>query len=261
MLVQDKVIVVSGVGPGLGVKLAIHAAIEGARAVVIGARTAATLDEAERRVQEANAATIVVKQVTDICNMSDCQALAAAAEALGGADALLNNAFAHPDFDHVMDSDLDRWHIPFDTNVVGTLKVTQAFLPQMRAKGGGSIVMINTMGSKMTPIVAEASYCASKAALASATRTLATEVGKDQIRVNGLHPGFMWGVPVQGYMSRNPQDFGTVDEGYALVAETQAMRRIVTDDECARAALFLASDYSSAITGASIDCNGGAFMP
>lgn len=261
MLLQDKIVAVSGIGPGLGVKLAIHAAIEGARAVVISCRTAAALDDAEARIRAAAPDCQIVKQVVDIRKIEDCRAFAAAALTAGGADALLNNAFAHPDFDHVDDSDLDRWHLPFDVNVVGTLKVTQAFLPQMRQKGGGSIVMINTMGAKMTPIVAEASYCASKAALWSATRTLATEVGKDQIRVNGIHMGFMWGVPVQNYMARNPQDFGTVEEGYAMVAKTQAMRRIVTDDECARAALFLASEYSSAMTGTAIDANGGAFMP
>lgn len=261
MLLEGKVVAVSGIGPGLGVKLAIHAGIEGARAVVISSRTPAALDDAERRVREAVPRCEVVKQVADICKAEDCADLAAAAERVGGADALVNNAFGHPDFDHVEDSDLDRWHLPFDVNVVGTLKVTQAFLPQMRRKGGGAIVMINTMGAKMTPIVAEASYCASKAALWSATRTLATEVGKDQIRVNGVHMGFMWGVPVQNYMAAHPEQFGSVEEGYAMVAATQAMRRIVTDDECARAALFLASDYSSAITGASLDANGGAFMP
>jgi NAD(P)-dependent dehydrogenase (short-subunit alcohol dehydrogenase family) len=143
---------------------------------------------------------------------------------------------------------------------VGTLKLSQAFLPQMKAQGGGSIVMINTMGSKVTPIIAEAAYCASKAALWSATRYLATEVGKHQIRVNGVHMGFMWGYPVQNYMRTHPDDFAGEKEGYEKVAAMMPMRRIVTDDECARAALFFASDYSSAMTGTATDCNGGMFM-
>ena len=71
----------------------------------------------------------------------------------------------------------------------------------------------------------------------------------------------MGSVPYRVNMAAHPEQFGSVEEGYAMVAATQAMRRIVTDDECARAALFLASDYSSAITGASLDANGGAFMP
>ena len=121
--------------------------------------------------------------------------------------------------------------------------------------------MINTMAAKLTAMIAEAAYSASKAALWSATRSLATEVGKYQIRVNGIHMGFMWGYPVQNYMRTHPEDFAGEEEGYAQVAALHPMKRIVTDDECARAALFLASDYSSAITGASIDCNGGMFMP
>jgi NAD(P)-dependent dehydrogenase (short-subunit alcohol dehydrogenase family) len=264
MLIRDKVVIVSGIGPGLGVKLAIHAAKEGARAVVVSGRTQTNLDDAEKRVREARADCVVLKQITDICDTGQCQALAkATTDRFGRADALLNNAFAHPDFDRVETSDLDRWHIPFDTNVVGTLRLTQAFLPQMKAQGGGSVVMINTLGSKTTPIaaIAEASYCASKMALWSATRSLATEVGKYQIRVNGIHMGFMWGYPVQNYMRTHPEDFASEKEGYDKVAELHPMKRIVTDDECARAALFLASDYSSAITGAAIDCNGGLFMP
>jgi NAD(P)-dependent dehydrogenase (short-subunit alcohol dehydrogenase family) len=255
------VIVVSGIGPGLGVKLAIHAAIEGARGVVVSGRTQANLDDAEKRVHEAAPHCPVLKLATDIRDMVQCQKLAAATTAqFGRADALMNNAFSHPDFDHVESANLDNWHDPFGTNVVGTLKLTQAFLPQMKSQGGGSVVMINTMGAKMTPIVAEAAYCASKAALWSATRTLATEVGQYQIRVNGIHMGFMWGYPVQNFMRTHPDLWPSEEDGYKQVAAMHPMKRIVTDDECARAALFLASDYASAMTGTAVDCNGGAYM-
>jgi NAD(P)-dependent dehydrogenase (short-subunit alcohol dehydrogenase family) len=261
VIVHDKVIVVSGIGPGLGVKLAVHAAKEGARAVVIAGRTQANLDDAAQRIREIRADCPVLQQITDIRDMGHCQQLAkSTAERFGRADALLNNAYTHPDYDHVSTADLDRWHMTFDTNVIGTLKMTQAFLPQMKAQGGGSIVMINTKGTKCVPTTPESAYCASKGALAIATRTLATEVGPDQIRVNGIHMGFMWGVPVQSFMRNNPQRFGSMEKGYEQVAAMHPMKRIVTDDECARAALFLASDYSSAMTGAAIDCNGGIFM-
>jgi NAD(P)-dependent dehydrogenase (short-subunit alcohol dehydrogenase family) len=214
-------------------------------------------------VRAARADCQVLKQVTDICDLNQCKALAdATVKKFGRADALLNNAYGHPDFDDVATSDLDRWHLPFDVNVVGTLKMTQAFLPHMKAQGGGSVVMINTLGAKMTPVIAESSYCASKAALWSATRTLASEVGKDQIRVNGIHMGFMWGAPVQNYMRNHPEEWGhSEEEAYKRISELHVMKRVTTDDECALAALFLASDYSSAMTGTAIDCNGGQFMP
>ena len=76
MLLKDKVVIVSGIGPGLGVKLAIEAAREGARAVAIGARTAEKLDDAEKRMREANAACKVLKLVTDIRDAAQCQRLA-----------------------------------------------------------------------------------------------------------------------------------------------------------------------------------------
>jgi NAD(P)-dependent dehydrogenase (short-subunit alcohol dehydrogenase family) len=263
VLVQDKVIVVSGIGPGLGVKLAIHAAKEGARGVVVTGRTQARLDDAEKRIRDVRPDCPVLKRVTDICDTDQCKATAkATTERFGRVDALINNAFGHPDFDHVESSNPDRWHMPFEVNVVGTLKMTQAFLPQMKTQGGASVVMVNTKGAKVTPTIAEASYCASKAALLSATRSLASEVGRYQIRVNGIHMGFMWGEPVQNYMRTHPEDFGgSMERGYEQVAARHPMRRIVTDDECAHAVLFLASDYSSAMTGTAVDCNGGYFMP
>ena len=262
MIVKDKVIVVSGIGPGLGVKLAIHAAREGARGVVLAARTPANLDDAEERVKAEGTGCGILKMQTDITDKKQCEALAAATtKQFGGADALMNNAFGHPDFDNVETSDLDRWHLPFDVNVVGTLKMSQAYIPHMKEQGGGSIVMINTLGAKMVPVIDESSYCASKAALWCATRQLATEVGKHQIRVNGIHMGFMWGAPVENYLRTHPEDWGPIDEAYKKVADIHPIKRITTDDECALAALFLASDYSTALCGASIDCNGGQFMP
>ena len=75
MLLKDKVIIVSGIGPGLGVKLAVEAAREGARGVAISARTAEKLDDAEKRMKEANGACKVLKVVTDIRTPRSASAL------------------------------------------------------------------------------------------------------------------------------------------------------------------------------------------
>jgi NAD(P)-dependent dehydrogenase (short-subunit alcohol dehydrogenase family) len=176
---------------------------------------------------------------------------------------LINNAYFHgPSLhDDAATADFSDWQEQYATNVIGTMKMTQAVLPQMKAQGVGSIVMVNTMGAKMVPIVGEAGYCASKAALYSVTRALAKEVGKDNIRVNSLHPGFMWGVPVQSAMPAFAADWGGEEKALQYIIDHNALPRVTTDDEVARAGLFLASDYSSAITGASLDANGGAFMP
>jgi NAD(P)-dependent dehydrogenase (short-subunit alcohol dehydrogenase family) len=263
MLVKDKVVIVSGIGPGLGVKLAIEAAREGAAGVVCAARTQAKLDDAEERIAALGTGTRVLKVVTDIADRGQCEKLAAAAvETFGRIDALINSAFFHGDFDYASSADLDSWHTVLGTNLIGTLKLSQAVLPAMRRQRGGAIVMINTMAARQVPSVPEAGYAASKGALGTAVKYLANEVGADGIRVNSIHMGWMWGAPVEGYMVSQSQQHGVpLEDLKAQVSRNIPLGRIPTDDECARAALFLASDYSSAITGAALDCNGGAYMP
>ncbi|MGH8453878.1 MAG: SDR family oxidoreductase [Nevskiales bacterium] len=263
MLLKDKIVIISGIGPGLGVKLAVEAAREGAAGVVCAARSAEKLDDAEKRIRELGVKARVLKQVTDITDRKQCDALVAATiKAFGRVDALVNSAFVHGAMDYVASADLDSWALPLQTNLIGTLKLTQAVLPQMKKQGGGAIVMINTMAARQVPPLGEAGYAASKSALANSAKYLAKEVGPDNIRVNTVHMGWMWGAPVQGYFEWQAQEHKvSVDSLKAQVAETIPLRRIPTDDECARAALFLVSDYASAVTGAALDANGGAYMP
>lgn len=264
MLIEGKYIIVSGVGPGLGSKLALHAAIEGAAGVAISARTAAKLADLENQIKDKGTPCQVVKQVTDIRDSAQCRAFAQTViDRFRRIDALINNAYYHgPMGDDVQDTDFSHWFQQFETIVLGSLKMTQAVLPQMRAQKSGAIVMISTMGVKMVlPSSGAAGYCASKAMLYNATRKLATEVGPYGIRVNSLHPGWMWGEPVQNALREAQEEWGTLEEAYAKIASANALRRVATDDECARAGLFLASDYASAITGTSLDANAGGFLP
>ncbi|MGH8457205.1 MAG: SDR family oxidoreductase [Stenotrophobium sp.] len=263
MLLQDKVVLVSGIGPGLGVKLAVEAAREGAKAVVIGARSADKLDDAEKRIRALGGKCAVLKCVTDITSRAQCDAMAAAAsKAYGRIDALINSAFVHGAMDYASSADLDSWHEQLNTNLLGTLRLTQAVLPQMKQQGGGAIVMINTMAARQVPPLGEAGYAASKGALATSAKYLAKELGPSNIRVNTVHMGWMWGAPVQGYMEWQAREHKVpVETLKAQVAASIPLGRIPTDDECARAALFLVSDYASAVTGAALDANGGAYMP
>lgn len=263
MLLKDKIVIVSGIGPGLGVKLAVEAAREGAAGIVVAARTASKLDDAESRIRKVNADTRVIKQVCDITDRGQCEALAAATvDAFGRIDALVNSAFFHGEMDYASSADLDSWTSVIDTNLLGTLKLTQSVLPQMKQQKAGAIAMINTMAARQVPPLGEAGYAASKAALANSAKFLAKELGPDNIRVNTVHMGWMWGAPVQGYMEWQAQEHKVpIEDLKAQVAATIPLGRIPTDDECARAALFLVSDYASAVTGAALDANGGAYMP
>lgn len=263
MLLKNKIVIISGIGPGLGVKLAVEAAREGAAGVAVAARSAAKLDDAEQRIRAVNPDCKILKQVTDITDRAQCDALVAATiKQFGRIDALVNSAFVHGAMDYVSSADLDSWSLPLQTNLIGTLKLTQAVLPQMKQQKSGAIVMINTMAARQVPPLGEAGYAASKAALANSAKYLAKEVGPDGIRVNSVHMGWMWGAPVIGYMEWQASEHKVPLETLkAQVAATIPLGRIPTDDECARAALFLVSDYASAVTGAALDANGGAYMP
>jgi NAD(P)-dependent dehydrogenase (short-subunit alcohol dehydrogenase family) len=102
----------------------------------------------------------------------------------------------------------------------------------------------------------------SKAALTGATAQLALELGRYGIRVNTAYMGWMWGPPVEGYLRAAAAQQGTTVEALARgVAQHIPLGRIPDDADCAKAALFLASDYACAVTGAALDVNGGEFLP
>ncbi len=264
MLLKDKIIIISGIGPGLGIKLAVEAAREGARGVVCAARTPEKLDAAEaaiRALGDATANCSVLKVPTDINDATQCERLVAeTVRQFGRIDALVNSAYEHGSFEPVIKSDLDGWAKIFNTNVVGTMRLTQAVVAQMKRNAGGAIVMINTMATRK-PYPGEGAYAASKAAQETASRYLAQEVGRHGIRVNSVFMGWMWGVPVQqGIQMMARQQQRSEAEVLASVEANIPLGKMSTDDDCARAALMLASDYARAVTGACLDANGGEFM-
>jgi NAD(P)-dependent dehydrogenase (short-subunit alcohol dehydrogenase family) len=261
MLLEDKIVIVSGIGPGLGVKLAVEAAREGAGGVVVAARSADKLDDAERRIREIAAGCRVLKVPTDIADKAQCKRLAERATAeFGRIDGLVNSAFFHGDFAPIGEIGDDSWDTAFRTNLKGSVQLTLAVAPQMKAQGGGAVVMINTLAS-FRPFAGEAAYAASKGGLLAATKYLAQELGPDNIRVNTARMSWMWGAPVQGYVRAAAAAQGVPEQQITdAIAANIPLRRIVTDDECARAALMLISDYASGVTGATLDSNGGEVM-
>jgi NAD(P)-dependent dehydrogenase (short-subunit alcohol dehydrogenase family) len=262
MLLQDKVVIVSGIGPGLGQELSTLAAKEGASAVVLAARTPAKLDTAEAEIQALGLGTRVLKVVTDIADNAQCLALAEATVAeFGRIDVLFNSAYDPGSFEPIAEADLDGWRRSMEVNFFGTMQLTQACIPAMRAAGGGAIVMIATM-VEHKPLATQGGYGASKSALRAATKHLALELGGDNIRVNSCHMGWMWGPAVEGYFDWQSQASGRSKD--ALIAEVTRsipLGHIPDDGDCAKAAVFLGSDYARVVTGAALDVNGGEFMP
>jgi NAD(P)-dependent dehydrogenase (short-subunit alcohol dehydrogenase family) len=261
MLLKDKVIMISGIGPGLGVKLALEAARAGARGVAIAARSADKLDDAEARIRADGNDCQVLKVPTDIRDRAACERFAAATvDRFGRIDTLFNSAYLHGAFEPVADGDLNQWHPVFETNVFGTMTLTQAVIPQLKAQQSGAIVTITTLGMQK-PYVGGAGYAASKGALAVLSRYLAQELAPYGIRANSVACGWMWGEPVQQYVRKAAADYD-ISEQEVLAQYTSAIPggRMPTDEDCARAALFLASDYARAVNGALLDANGGEYM-
>jgi NAD(P)-dependent dehydrogenase (short-subunit alcohol dehydrogenase family) len=262
MLLRDKVVIISGIGPGLGVKLAVEAAREGARGIVLGARSEAHLTDAEQRIRAIGASGQVLSVPTDIRDAQHCERLAAAAyDKFGRIDGLVNSAASHGPMLPITDDDLTSWRADYETNVIGSVQLTKAVALRMKKHGGGAVAMINTMAT-MKPFMGEAGYAAAKAALLVASKYLAIELGPHNIRINSIRMGWMWGVPVQTYVSYMSKEKGVAEDDLKrAITANIPLSRIVTDDECARAALFLVSDYSSGMTGSVLDSNGGEALP
>jgi len=257
MLLQDKVVIISGVGPGMGQVLAKIAAAEGAR-VGLGARNQIFLDEVVAEIKAAGGEAVGLS--TDVTDAGQCQALAAATEqAFGRIDGLVNSAFVHGDWETTDIANVENYGAVFNVNCAGALRMAQACLPAMRRVGGGAIVNVSTM-STVNPYPGEGAYCAGKGGLNALTRHMAKDFGPHNIRVNLTRPGWIDGVTVRDYID------GQVAAGHdrtALVAEITAripIGVIPPEADCAKAILFLVSDYSKMVVGATLDINGGQYM-
>ena len=262
MLLKDKVVIVSGIGPGLGQELSTLAAKEGARAVVLAARTPQKLDVAEQEILDLDLGTAVLKVPTDIADRDQCLALAQrTVQEFDCIDVLFNSAYDPGSFEPVEEASMAGWRRAMDVNFFGTMHLTQACVGHMKNSGGGAIVMIATM-VEHKPLATQGGYGSSKSALRCATKHLALELGKYNIRVNSCHMGWMWGPSVEGYFAWQAQETGKPQE--ELIAEVTRgipLGVIPDDGECAKAAIFFGSDYSSVVTGAALDVNGGEYMP
>ncbi len=261
MLLKDKVVIVSGIGPGLGQELSTLAAKEGAFAVVLAARTESKLDTAEQEIGDLGLGTKILKAVTDISSPEQCLALAEnTVKAFGRIDVLFNSAYDPGSFEPIESADMAGWRRAMEVNFFGTMHLTQACVAHMK-ETGGAVVMIATM-VEHKPMATQAGYGASKSALRSATKHLALELGHYKIRVNSCHMGWMWGPSVEGYFAWQSQTTGRPQEELiAEITENIPLGVIPDDGDCAKAAVFLASDYASVVTGAALDVNGGEFMP
>jgi len=253
-LLDGRVVLVAGVGPGLGAQIARDAHAAGAR-VMLSARHGGYVEELAAELQES-----VANRCCDITVDSDCRALVdATLDAFGGLDCVVCNAFAHsPAYGRTLEeADVDDWREAFDVNVFGSLRMVKAAIPALRRSEHGSVVFV---GSQIVRRVfaGRGPYAASKAALLTASQVLARELGPYGIRVNTVVPGRMWGPALQRYIQQLAVQRGTTfEEERQRMVDDVALPRLSTDEESARVVVFLASDLAAGMTGQSVDVNAG----
>ncbi|GAA3489613.1 MULTISPECIES: SDR family NAD(P)-dependent oxidoreductase [Streptomyces] len=177
--------------------------------------------------------------------------VAAALEALGGLDVLVNNAGIGA-AGTVEDNDDEQWHRVLDVNVVGMVRVTRAALPALRASAHASIV--NTCSIAATAgLPQRALYSASKGAVLSLTLAMAADHVREGIRVNCVNPGTA-DTPWVGRLLDAADD---PEAERAALNARQPMGRLVGADEVAAAVAYLASPAAGSVTGASLAVDGG----
>jgi NAD(P)-dependent dehydrogenase (short-subunit alcohol dehydrogenase family) len=246
MLLESRLALVSGVGTGLGREISLAFAEHGADVVLV-ARSADYLSQVAEEVRALGRRATPVP--TDVSKPDPRQALMATIEREFGHLDILVNVVAHGgDYQEFLAADLNRWRKTMEINLFATLELTRLAVPLMKGRDG-RVIMINSVGG-LRPRAASGAYGSSKAALAMATRVLATELAPLGIRVNGLHPGPIGGDHLFEHMREEALRRGipyddVVDEWNTTVT----LGYIPPAKEIAGSAVFLASDLSRPITG------------
>jgi NAD(P)-dependent dehydrogenase (short-subunit alcohol dehydrogenase family) len=239
-----KVAIVTGASSGLGVAFAVGLAEAGAD-IAICARRIEKLEQTKAKVEERGRRCVAVG--ADVANPDDCnRVVAETVDQLGKVDVLINNAGVGTAVPATRETPDEFRHV-IDINLNGTYFMAQACARAMR-DSGGSIVNIGSVIGSTSAFLPQAAYASSKAAIIGLTRDLAQQwTGRKGIRVNALAPGFFKSEMTDQYQ-----------EGYV---EQMMFRvpagRMGEPHELVAAAIFLASDASSYVTGVVLPVDGG----
>ena len=244
---EGKTAIVAGAANGIGRAIAVEFAQAGARVLC------ADIDEAGAKataVAAEHAGGRALARRSDVTQAVDSRAdVVAAVAAFGGLDILVFCAATHEPTATVLDLAEADWDRTLSVNLTGAFLVSKAALPAMIERGGGSIIFIaSQLGRVAAP--ARPAYCATKGALIQLAKVMAADHARHNIRVNTLSPGAV-------ETSRLLRRFDDMAAARAELGPKHLLGRLGLPEEIARAALFLASDASSFMTGADLLVDGG----
>ncbi|MEH7402702.1 glucose 1-dehydrogenase [Gottfriedia acidiceleris] len=249
MRLKDKVAVITGGGSGIGRATAIRFAKEGAK-IVIADINEVTGEETLGEIKEQNQEAIFVK--TNVAESKSIQNLMKrAVEHFGRIDILFNNAGIGNSEVRSVDLAEEEWDQVIDINLKSVFLGIKYAIPELKKSGNG--VIINTaslLGLKGRKYVS--AYNASKGGVVLLTQNAALEYGKYNIRVNAIAPGII--------DTNIIKEWKNDERKWPILSRANALGRIGTPDEIASAALFLASDEASFVTGATLSVDGGGLI-
>lgn len=248
MRLKNKVAVITGAGSGIGRYCAIEFAKNGAKVIVADLNKNGA-DETVKQIVEDGGTAITFK--VDVSKPESVQELADfTLKTFNRIDILVNNAAIQIN-KTVEDMTFEEWNLQMAINVGGVFLCSNKFLPHLRETKGNIVNMSSVNSFFVEPMCA--GYCATKSAIVGLTKAMAIDHGHEGVRVNCILPGYIDAGLAEGYFQSqaNPAQ-ARIDAG-----KLHALWRIGKPEEVGRAAVFLASDDASFVTGSSMVVDGG----
>ena len=248
MRLENKVALITGAGSGIGRQAALLFAQEGA-AVAVADLVPQGGEETVRLVQAGGGRALFVQ--ADVARAADCERMVRAAEeGFGKLDVLFNNAgISHIDDGDAISTEEEVWDLTMQVNLKGVFLGCKYGIPALRRAGGGAIINTASFVALLGAATPQLAYTASKGGVLALTRELAVVHAREKIRVNALCPGPLRTELLMKYLD-------TEEKRQRRLVHIP-MGRFGEAIEIARAALFLASDESSYLTGATFTVDGG----
>ncbi len=252
-----QVAAVTGANRGIGRAIAVALAA-GGFTVAASARDPASL--ADTVAEAGKAGGTVVPLACDVRYEASVAAMAAQAEALGPVQAVVANAGVAGPTRPLHELTLEDWRDTVGTDLDGVFLTFRAFIPAMIERRDGSLIAISSMTGKR-PLYGRTPYAAAKMGVIGLVRTLATELGPYNIRVNAVCPGPVAGPRIDEVIRKQAAARGiTEEQARAAFTGASPLGRLVEAGEVAAACVFLASDDSAAVTGEDLNVAAGVVM-